>query len=351
VNELIEANCIDETLISANDWMVTSPEKQGMGSEYLTGMIKSIVDTGKAVDGIVIVRHGKLVMEAYRKPYHSQEPHIIYSCTKAFTSALLGIAMQEKYIADIDQKLSNLLPEGEFGHGMGETTLRHLLTMSSGMDIPEYEESEMRQSPNWVKFALSRAIVKKPGSHFNYNDAGAHLVMAAIARATGKDPADYARKKILGPLGITDYYWETDPQGLIEGGDGVHLKPRDMAKMGLLYLQKGCWNGQEIVPKQWVKESTRKQIATPGEMLGTHGYGFFWWMEEFGGFSALGYAGQYIFIAPEADLTVAFTCDLADDFELPRRMMKQFILPSIKSNQAINTDHKDHSKALCWEIE
>lgn len=325
-----------------NGWKTSTPEEQGMDSAKLAGMMHLINQQAAPVHGIVVVRYGQLVMEAYGYPYDQNKPHLIYSCTKVFTSALLGIAMKEGYIADTDRKLSDLFPGSVFGQGMGDISLKHLLTMSSGMDIPEYA-SQMERSDNWVNFVLGKPVVRTPGSEFSYNDAGAHLVLAAIAKATGKTPAQYAQEKIFGPLGIKDYKWDTDPQGIHMGGDGLYLQPRDMAKMGYLYLKNGVWDGKEVVPAKWVEVSTRKQIETPGEMLGQNGYGYFWWMEEFGGYSALGYAGQYIFVVPEKDLVVVFTADMANDFQFPRRMMKLFILPSIKSDQALPANAKGMS--------
>lgn len=313
-------------------WQTSSPEEQGMDSGKLAAMMAFLGEQGSAVHGILVVRHGRLVLEAYARPFGPDKPHLLYSAAKSFVSALLGIAIQDGAIQGPDQKLSTLFPPGTLGAGMGDRSLRDLLTMTSGVGEPQSPPAGEERS--WLRYALATPAVQPPGK-FSYSNVSAHMVLEAIARATGKPAPEYAQAKLFGPLGIRDVEFGTDGKGARDGGDRLSMLPRDLARFGYLYLRKGVWNGRQIVPAAWVEESTRKHVDTAGAMLGKDGYGYFWWMEEFGGYSALGYGAQYVFVVPEKDLVVVFTADMPSDFQLLRQMMKVFVVPAATAQGAL----------------
>ncbi len=316
-------------------WQTSTPEEQGLDSGKLADMLAFLGDQGFLVHGAVLVRHGRLVLEAYASPWGPDKPHHTYSCAKSITSALLGIAIQDGAVAGVDQTLSALFPAGALGAGMGDRTLRDLLTMTSGIGEPQNPPAGEERS--WLRYALATPA-DRPAGKFRYSNVSAHMVLDAVARAAGKPAPEYAREKLFRPLGIEAADFGTDGKGAFDGGDRLSLTPRDMAKLGYLYLRKGAWNGRQLLPAGWVELSTRKHVETPGEMLGKNGYGFFWWMEDFGGYSALGYGAQYIFVVPDRDLVAVFTADMPNDFDILRQMMKTFVLPAIRSEGALATN-------------
>lgn len=328
-------------------WKTSAPEEQGVDSDKLAAMLAFLGDQGSPVHGILVVRHGRLVLEAYASPYGPDKPHLVYSAAKSFVSALVGIAIQDGAIRGVDQKLGTIFPPGTLGAGMGDRTLRDLLTMTSGVGEPQNPPAG--EERRWLEYALATPALQPPGK-FKYSNVSAHMVLDAIARVTGKPAPEYAQARLFGPLGIRDVEFGTDGKGARDGGDRLSLLPRDMARFGYLFLRKGIWNGRPLMPAAWVEESTRKHVDTAGEMLGKDGYGYFWWMEEFGGYSALGYGAQYIFVVPEKDLVVVFTADMPSDFQLLRQMMKIFVLPAVRSEAPLPANAAARSK-LETEIE
>lgn len=332
-----------------NGWATSTPEQQGMNSEKLSSMVRLINQQKADIDSILIVRHGKLVLESYRYPNTPKTKHVINSCTKSVISAILGIAMKEGYIKNIDQKLGDYFPKSQYkmDEDMAKLQLKYLLTMSSGMDWMEVPLSlstqEMTRTADWVRYILESPMDTTPGSRFNYNSGGSHLLSAIITQSTGRTSLDYGKEKLFIPLGIQDLEWECDPQKIPIGGWGLKMLPADMAKIGFLYLQNGVWGENQIVPKEWVVESTQNHIGTKGS-LGANGYGYQWWMTEYGGYYALGYAGQYIFVVPEKDLVVVFTSSLKVNMQMPEMLMRDYILPSISLTASLPSNEIEAAK-------
>lgn len=320
-------------------WPTSTPEEQGMNSAVLKKSISFMASQG-SIEGVMVVRHGKVVMEAYFSPYRRNELHNVFSCTKSVISTLIGIAIHEGKIKDVKQKVADLLPE--YPLAQKDLTLEHLLTMSTGLawdDGSQY--NQMIQSEDWVRFVLDRPIVADPGARFNYNSGASHILSAILQNATGKTAAAYADEKLFGPLGIKNYRWATDPQGRSFGGSNLYLTIPDMAKIGYLFLHHGQWNGTSIVPPKWIETATRKHIAAGNDPLGTTDYGYQWWTNGFGGYSARGFAGQYIFVMPEHDLVVSIVSDqYSMNMFAPQYALKSFILPAIQSNKPLPADPK-----------
>jgi len=311
-------------------WPTSTPEAQGMDSAKLAAMLAFLGDQGYAVDGVLIVRHGRLVLEAYASPYGPETPHLAWSTAKSLASLLFGVAVGEGKLAGADQRLSSVFQAGELGAGMEERTFRDLLTMTSGIGDPR----PPKDGEDWLRMALATPAARPPG-RFQYSNVSAHIVLAAVARATGVAGPDYAREKLFDPMGMKGVAFGTDARGQRDGGDRLELLPRDLAKLGYLCLRRGAWDGKQLVPADWIAASTRRQVGTHGEPLGKHGYGWFWWMEDFGGYSAMGYGSQYVFVVPEKDLVVVFTANMPNDYPVPRAMMRDFILPAIGAEGAL----------------
>ena len=317
--------CVSERTpeyIIDEDWKVSAPEEVGLDAEELSRMTTRIEEQGE-IDSVLIVKDGYLVLEEYYNDYDKEIQHEIYSCTKSIMSALIGIALERGEIESIDEKVLDFFPEYEIENLdelKKQITIKDLLTMSSGLEWDEssvpYEDEEndffqMTRSDDWVKFILDKPVVAKPEEVFNYNSGNSHILSAILQRATGMDTLSYAMKYLFTPLGVSsdDLSWEKDPQGIYFGGAFIRMRPRDMAKFGLLYLNNGRWNGNQIISEKWVKESTLAYIKSDRPC---NDYGYQWWIWRCGtkSFRALGYGGQLIIVVKELDMVIVFTAQI-----------------------------------------
>ncbi len=325
------------------DWRTSTPEEQGLDSALILAMLQEIQQKKLAIHSVLVIRHGYLVTELYFPPYPQEIKHPMRSVTKTITSALIGIAIQEGYIKSATQNVLDFFPEiarDVKDQNLKDLTIEHLLTMSAGYHtntLPNPGDQETSFDPARHMLTYS-SIIQKPGTSFYYDNSGPHLLSAIIQKTTGMKTAAYAQKKLFGPLGITDVTWGADPQGINTGYTGLALSSRDMAKIGYLYLHRGRWNNTQVVPAQWVAASTTKHMETKGLMNAAEddGYGYLWWIDSFGGYSAHGFGGQYIFVLPKLDMVVIFTGGLKNaDFPAPHELVKTFILPAAQSDSAL----------------
>jgi CubicO group peptidase (beta-lactamase class C family) len=270
------------------DWARSTPEEQGMDSARLAAMLDTINDNGIYIDGMVVIRNGYLVLEGYRHPFEADSLHTIMSCTKSVISALVGIAIAQGSLRGPDQRVAEFFPDWDISvpdHAKRDVTIGNLLTMSGGFEWPggmrETAAQEMVRSPNWVRFALDRPLRDVPGRTFVYDSGGSHLLSAIVQHATGMPAQSFAKTHLFSSLGITDWSWDSDPQGITQGFMGLALRLRDMAKFGYLYLNHGLWENRQVVPATWVSDSVRKQIDA-GSMWMSDGYGYQWWVDNGG---------------------------------------------------------------------
>jgi len=328
-------------------FQISTPEEQGMDSEKLLEMLayyekKSAEDPEFDIDSITIVRNGYIVAELYFDPLYLEDtPHIIHSCTKSVMSALIGIAIEQGYIESVDVPVVEFFSDKHIQNmdpGMAEVTLWDLLTMQTGIHSQDSYLYGYRglfaaqRTDDWVAYTLGLPMDVDPGTRFDYSNLSSFLLSAIIHETTGMDTLSYARENLFGPLGIEDVRWETSPQGIGIGWARMWLKPHDMAKFGMLYLQKGQWEGQQVVPATWVEESLTPHafpknyhdvldengekdnqksgenwVATKFLRPFADGYGYQWWLDNNGTFTALGTGGQYIIVSPEENLVVVVT--------------------------------------------
>jgi CubicO group peptidase (beta-lactamase class C family) len=326
-------------------WRSAAPEEQGMDSEKLAQMVEHIQQAKLDLHSLLIVRNGYLVSELYAYPYSAGQAHSIASVTKSVIDALVGIAIQQGYIKDVHQPLFSLLPDqgvANLDEKKKAITLENLLTMTSGLDChenPASGEPSMQASANWVRFMLDRPMAAQPGTTFNYCTGAVEVLSAILQKATGMSAREFANKNLFGPIGIEpipEARWPSDPQKLTIGGYGLALTPDEMARLGLLFLNHGQWDGKAIVPADWVAASTVSQ-ANRGDKKE---YGYLWWIDPQGKwYAALGRAGQHIFVYPAENLVVVFTADLpfthdADLIPL-QELLDQYILPAVKSDRPL----------------
>ena len=297
------------------EWQMSTPEEQGMDRGLLDEMMHFIDEMDLPLDSVIIVRHGNLVLEEYPNPrYGPEEPHILYSTTKSVTSALIGIAIGQGAIESVDQQVADFFSGRRIAHldaRKRSMTLEHLLTMSCGFEWEGPDDhlhtwGQALRSGNPIQFMLDQPLSNAPGTEWYYNGGCSHLLSAILTEATGRSTLGYAHEFLFAPLGITKMRWPRDPQGIYFGGQDIWLRPRDMAKLGTLFLNGGEWGGTQVVPADWVARSA-ETVFTVADGVG---YGYQWWtFPEIGVYFAAGAYEQRIYVAPDLDLVVVFTAD------------------------------------------
>ena len=326
-----------ETYWPTHGWRSSTPEAQGMDSEVLSRAFDYVRQNQIPIHSLLIVRNGYVVLDAYFYPFQEGLVHDGASMTKSITSTLIGVAIGKHNLSSVRQPVLSLFPERNVANRderKERMTVEDLLTMTSGLDCHvdhgEITLREMIESKNWVQFMLDRPMLAEPGSKFEYCSGGMHLLSGIISETTGSSELEFARHELFQPLGIEDAIWPSDPQGFSTGWGDLHLRPRDMAKIGYLWLHQGRWEGREIVPAEWMQAATQAH-SHPGEGNVEYGYGF--WVYPHRNpieYEALGRGGQRITVTPAQNRIVVFT---GGEFE-PGEIGK-FIGESMKSGQPL----------------
>jgi CubicO group peptidase (beta-lactamase class C family) len=312
-------------------WRTSTPEAQGMDSQKLAQMLAAIQQQHLNFHSVLVIRNGYIVSETYFPPYRQDTTHELYSCTKSFISTLIGIALDKGSIDRVDHHMVDFFPGRTFSNldpQKEAMTLEDVLTMRSGLDWQEGDPAyaAMYRSPDWVKYVLDKPMAASPGSRFNYCSGCSHLLSAVLQQATGMNTRDFAGQYLFKPLGISNVKWETDSSGIPIGGWGLQLTPRDMAKLGYLYLRGGQWEGRQIVSSNWVDTATQKHTNTDSDL----GYGYQWWTyPSLAAYTALGRYGQTIFVVPAEDLVIVTTAQMEDHTEI-FKIIGGYILPTVQ---------------------
>lgn len=290
-----------------------------MDSDLLAASLDRLIAKQTALHSVLVARQGRLVLDANFQGQSSRKRHILNSCTKSVLSVITGIAIG-RGLFRVTDPVVGLLSSRAASHAdsrWSRVTLHHLLSMSSGISWPQYGPDNvsdaMGQSDDWVQFILERPMAAEPGAIVNYSNGDAHLVSAILQEATGKTAMAFAQEELCGPLDITDVVWEADPQGRSIGSAALYLRPIDVAKIGLLYLNGGKWETQQVVPAEWVAASWHKHGAMPTGG-GSAGYGYYWWLyPDMGLCEAWGGAGQRIGVLGNTKTVVVVTADNPTD--------------------------------------
>jgi CubicO group peptidase (beta-lactamase class C family) len=332
-------------------WRAASPESQGMNSNILENMLQTIWKKDLDIDSVLVVRNGYIVLDAYHYGIDSIHKHNIHSCTKSVMSALIGIAIDKGSIKDVNQPVLDFFPKHvakNLDADKKAMTLEHLLTMTTGLECRDsslYKGSgmkQMRMSADWIQFMIDLPMVEVPGAHFEYCNGSSFLLSAILQQQTGMNALKFADKHLFGPLGISDIWWPSNPQGITIGWSKIRMQPRDMAKVGYLYLNNGLWDGKQIISSRWIKASTRKHI----DATLLPGYGYQWWIVSPGIYTAVGRKGQFIMVASEKNIVAVFTSRLdPEDFYTPLILWAAYIMPAVKSATPL-PENPDGEKAL-----
>ncbi|MBW7967156.1 serine hydrolase [Bradyrhizobium sp. BR 10261] len=327
-------------------WRISSPEQQGLDAGMLCAMGKGVVD-GKLpnVDSIVVVRHGAVVYERYfNYPNHSSfdatVKHDGNSMTKSVVSLLVGIAMDRGLIDDLDASIFSYFPEYASLRtpAKDRITLRNLLTMSAGLNST-LAHPILHHDRDPYRHALEQSLARAPGVAFEYNGAATELIGAVLQKASGKPVDALARENIFEPLGINDVDWHGRlSNGVPTSSTGLSLRPRDWAKIGQLVLNRGAWQGKQIVPASWIAQSTAEQIKGARKPLS---YGFQWWLgrSRIEGrvvewIAAMGFNAQKVVIVPGLDMIVVFNASLESvQMVAPEiQLLDKYILPALSKD-------------------
>ena len=290
-----------------------TPESVGIPSEAIFRFYGEAVRTKMQMHSFMLLRHGRIVTNAWWNPHEKDETHIIYSVSKSFTSIAVGFCIEEGLFRLTD-KIVDLFPEKidfEVDEFTRELTVEHLLTMRSG-----HPYATDRRGPDWVKAFLMTKPPVRPGTLFGYDSTATHTLCALVQKVTGMKMMDYLKPRLFDKLGIEGIYCQEDAMGINTGSRGIHCKTIDMAKFGQLMLQHGVWNGEQVVPAHWVDEATKKQVdtATKGSNSeGNPGYGYQFWRLRGDAFGGLGSGGQLIIVVPHLDLVWVSTGNLLED--------------------------------------
>jgi CubicO group peptidase (beta-lactamase class C family) len=331
------------------DWQTSDPTTLGMDAELLSELTSKIKSDYSNINGIVVVRTGSIAYEQYYNGYGPKDLQHVASVTKSILSALIGIAIDTGYIKHVDQKVLDFfpdyVPDDAASHPQKqEITIRHLLTMTAPYAFEDWHEplEQMCKSSDWVKFALDSLGHQGKIGNFKYSTAGAHLLSAIITRCTGKSAREFANERLFSPIGMTEIPdfemksfgfddlfgvhvkgWVKDPNQISTGGWGLTLNPRDMARFGYLYLNRGLWDNQQIISETWIDESTA---------MNANSYGYLWWLREEDGvlaYSALGDGGHVICCLLEQDLVVAITSEFIMQPSDRWTLIKECIIPAL----------------------
>ena len=317
------------------------PEAEGVSSEGILTFLDSASISRHEFHSFMFLRHGKVIAEGWWNPYNKELKHTLYSTSKSFTSSAVGFAVNEKRLTVYDNVISFFpkdLPDS-VSPFLAEMTIKNLLTMSAGQQ-PDPTFNVVVKDSNWVKSFLALPVVNKPGTKFLYNTLATYMLSAIVQKVTGEKIIDYLRPRLFEPLGIEEIDWEVDPHGINTGGWGLRVKTEDMAKFGQLYLQKGMWNGKQILPAAWIEEATTFKIDQAPDAPQSRkdssdwmqGYCYQFWRCRNNAFRADGAYGQYIIVMPDKDAVIAIQAE-SPDMQDEINLVWKFLLPSIKDTK------------------
>jgi len=290
----------------------SAPESKGVSSTKVLEFVDAADATIDSLHSVMIVRSGSVVAEGWWAPYRAETKHSLFSLSKSFTSTAVGLAIDEKKLS-LDDEVLKLFPDdapASPSSNLKAMRIRDLLRMNTGHQT----EPPLRGEGSWTKAFLAHPVPFKPGAHFLYNTPATYMQSAAVQKATGQTVLDYLKPKLFEPLGIEQPSWDTSPQGISLGGYGLSIRTEDIAKFGQLYLQKGSWNGKQLVPAAWVEEATAMQTSNGSNPKSDwdQGYGYQFWRSRNKAYRGDGAFGQYCIVLPEHDAVVAITGGVKD---------------------------------------
>ena len=330
-----------------------TPENQGISSDLFTALLREL-DASKDTEmhHFMALRHGKVICECNFAPYPKGMWHITHSMCKSITGMAIGMLIEEGKLK-LDENIYDIFPDhiNAFSKIFRPViTVENLLTMTSGVT---FNESGIVSGNDWLGSFLNASVNGKPGTEFQYNSLNTYVLSAIVTKRTGETLTEYLTPRLFGPLGITKYYWETCPKGITKGGWGLFLCAEDMAKLGQLYLQRGKWNGQQLVSEYWIEISTARHLKTQND---TYGYGYQLWMEQRpGSFEYNGMLGQNVIIYPDMDMVLVTNAGNKEMFQdcIMLNIIRKYFPVNYHPADVLPENPLSYSllKRLCGELE
>lgn len=329
----------------------STPEQQGVRSQAILNFINELEKTRKQdmsqdYHSFMLLRHGSVIAEGWWEPYRREMPHAMFSLSKSFTSTAIGFAVAEGLLSVEDPVVSYFKKECPKPEGfLAKMRIKHLLSMSTGHVVDTTKFMLYSEDGDWVKAFFKVPVDKEPGTHFLYNTGATYMLSVILQRVTGLKLVDYLRPRFFEPLGISNPVWMECPRGYNTGGYGLSVVTEDVAKLGQLYLNKGVWEGRQLLPGTWVEEATgfHSNNGSDPDSDWTQGYGYQFWRCRHNAYRGDGAFGQYCVVMPEADMVMVITGGLSD-MQLPLNILWKEILPEI--TDAVLPEASDYTRLM-----
>lgn len=340
----------------------STPEAEGVLSQNIVDFLDAAAKSGNEFHSLMVLRHGKVVAEGWWNPYRPDLKHTMYSVSKSFAATAIGFAVAEKKLT-VEDKVTSFFPDetpSNVDPNLAALRVKHLLSMTVGQQ-PD-PTGRVAMSDNWARTFLNIPIVHEPGTKFLYNSAATYMLSAIVQKVTGQKTLDYLKTRLFSPLGIEGIDWEVDPHGINVGGWGLRLKTEDMAKFGQLFLQKGSWNGKQVLPAAWVEEaSTMKIMQDPDAPQAKkdssdwlQGYCYQMWRSRNNSYRGDGAYGQYILVLPEKDAVIIITSETSN-MQNELNLVWKYLLPAFQEkklapNAKVNKQLKTRLSTLALPV-
>ena len=315
----------------------STPERQGISSTAILDFVQAADTSIDAMNSVMVVRHGNVVAEGWWGPYAARTPHVLYSLSKSFTSTAVGLAIAEGKLS-LDDPVLKFFPDeapANPSENLRAMRVRDLLRMVTGNQTEAAlfgQVDTSMKSATWVKRFLAHPVPFKPGTHFLYNSPSTYMLSAIVQKTTGQTVRDYLTPRLFEPLGIPRPTWTTSPEGISAGAYGLNVRTEDIAKLGLLYLHHGVWNGKQLLPAGWADTATARQTSNGSSPTSDwdQGYGFQFWRSRHG-YRGDGAFGQYMLVLPEQDAVVAITSGVRD-MQSVMTLVWDMLLPAMQAS-------------------
>ena len=316
----------------------STPEREGVSSSAILSFVQAVDTAVDAMNSFMLVRHGRVIAEGWWTPYDAGTPHILYSLSKSFTSTAVGLAIAEGKLS-LDDPVLEFFPEdapAQPSANLRAMRIRDLLRMQTGhVTEPSFitpADSTLRDA-TWARRFLMHPVTFKPGTHFLYNSGATYMLSAIVQKVTGQTVRDYLTPRLFVPLGIESPTWVSSPQGINAGAYGLAVRTEDIAKLGQLYVQKGVWNGKQLISSAWVDAATSRQTSNGSAPTSDwdQGYGYQFWRSRHDTYRGDGAFGQYMMVMPQYDAVVAITSGVRD-MQAVMNLVWDKLLPAFSSS-------------------
>jgi CubicO group peptidase (beta-lactamase class C family) len=310
----------------------STPEAQGLSAAALDSFVAALDASDQEIQTVVLVRHGHVVLEEEWAPYRLADRHMLFSVSKSFTSMAIGLLVEAGHLSIDDQVISFFdaddLPT-EISDNLAAMRIRHLLTMTTGQSLDTVER--LSRDRRMVRLFLGLEVENEPGTLFVYNTGATYVLSAILQRITGETLLDYLRPRLFEPLGATEAIWDKSREGITTGGWGLSLTTDSLARFGQLLVQRGEWDGKQLIPAEWIDAATAKQVPNDNQDNPDwqQGYGFQFWRARHGGYRGDGAFGQYCAVLPEQDAALIIT-SASPDMQATLDVVWEHLLPAFE---------------------